>query len=206
LDRLKVIILASILMALICSEARGYNMSYIPSAGLSLPVGDKAQEWRAGYLVSLDIFHPVRLNFDCGGRVSFQRWKPDAEEMLRVGSRDFKVERNIGWQALGELSGVARYRLLSLSRRSIPVWVEGGVGLFYLKWPDIEVKGFSSQNDVALNREIFRDEGSEVVPGLSAGLSVELLGAVEPTLRFQHIFSSDGGMNILFIGLGLLAH
>jgi len=139
-----------------------------------------------------------------GVRIGFQRWNPNADAMLKLGDREFEVEKSRGWRAVGELSGVAAWRLRALPGCLGNIRIEGGVGLFWLRQPDIFVKGYHAVGNSALNREITLEHDSQVTAGISAGFSMPIAGRIEPMVRCYHILTSDGTTSILTAGMGLL--
>ncbi|MDP8237655.1 MAG: hypothetical protein P9X24_01070 [Candidatus Hatepunaea meridiana] len=180
------------------------DLSIIPRGGLSQPVGSIADTWQAGYNIELNVFRPIVNDFTWGARLGFHRWKPNAEELLKTNSREFEVEQSIGWHVIVEASGLVSYRLLLFPNKLGSLCVEGGAGVFYIRQPDILIKGFHAVGYTALNREVTLEHNIEVVPGFSAGLSLEIISRIEALVRYNYIFTADEGTSMLTVGLGLL--
>ena len=208
LSRFKVFIIAAIISAFVFQDVSAVKISLVPRGGLSQPVGSTAETWKAGFMVELDCFQPIPLsdNLRCGVRIGYHRWTPDAEELLQVDGREFEVEKREGWNSIGELSGIASYRLAMLPNQAGSIRAEAGIGIFYVRRPDVHVKGYSTAGSTALNREIWLVSNAELTVGISVGLSMDIIDRIEPLVRYHCIFTSEESISILTLGIGLLAH
>ena len=187
-------------------DVSAVDLNIIPRGGLSQPVGATAGKWQSGYTLELDLLRPIIDDrYTWGIRLGFHRWKPNAREMLKVGDRELEVEKTIGWRAIGELSGIASYQLMMLPKPLKSLKVEGGLGVFYVRQPDVYVKGFQAVGSSALNRVITLEHNSEITAGLSAGVSMIILNRIEPMVRYHYIFTADEATSILTFGIGLIA-
>ena len=204
-NKLIVTIIAVTIIFCLAQDTLACKRNFIPRGGLTIPSGEAADTWQTGYNLHLDIFKPVEKNFTWGARIGFNNWKPDAAGLLSVGGREMEIEKSKGWKTITELSAIVSYRAFYLPASLGSVWLDGGVGLYHLRWSKVEVLGNYTQGGAALNRTVTIPEGSEVVPGLSAGLSMVIIGRIEPMIRYQHIFSADKSTGILTVGIGLLA-
>lgn len=202
--RLSSIFFVLALVTLSINNVYGCKRSYVPRGGLSQPAGGSADDWQSGYMASFDVVPSIKGRFGWGGRIGFHRWTPNAEEMLQTNNRKFVVEKAHGWRTALELSAIANYRLIFLPYRLGSIWADGGVGVFYVKSSDIDVKGVHPDGTSALIRHIYQESDSEMVPGISAGVSMVIIGRIEPNIRYQHIFAPDKEMGILTLGIGLL--
>ena len=196
-------------VTLTAGECRSVELEFIPQGGMSQPIGEQGDWWSAGYEVGLTAMTPTAGPFLWGGRISFHRWTPNAEEMVQVGPYDFRIEKNVGWQTITELSGIVCYAPSALDWRRLSWSLEGGAGLFHIRRSEVIVKGFASYYDdvfgqTALNRDIYREAKTEIAPGISFGVSLEVMERIKPSVRFQHIFSEDGCSSVV-LGLGLMA-
>ena len=181
------------------------DWSVIPRGGLSNPTGKTGETWQPGYDVELDITRDWRVEHRIGARLGFHRWTPDVEELLSLNGRDFAVEQSQGWLAIGEVSGLVYYHLIDLPEGLGSVWAEGGLGAFYVRQPDVLVKGVYEQGSAALVHTVMIDNNTELAPGISVGLSIIIIDRIKPTVRYQHIFTSDEATSLFSVGLGLLA-
>ncbi len=188
-----------VILCLLTASASAAPLRFVPLCGVSIPAGDRAEEWRVGYTVGLEVARLGTGPVSWGGRIAVHRWKPNAEEMLRVGSRELFVETDEGWNALFDLFVLARYRDLE------GVWFDGGAGLVYRCTSDVEVVGVHPYGATAVNRQINRPGGSEVVPALTVGLSADLAKVLRPELRYHRFFTADGGTDVFSVTVGLLA-
>ena len=170
-----------------------------------MPIGSAADTWNSGYAVELDLYHVETNRLNHGIRISYNRWLPNSEEILKTGSREFNIEREEGWQSIVELMGLVSYRLVTLPKKLGAIHAEGGFGVCHIRSPKVIVKGFHISGDIALNREVTIAERAEVKPGLSAGLSMTIADRIEPMVRYSYIFTSGEGTGILMLGIGLLA-
>ncbi len=202
----KITALVIVIATLVCHEATAVNLLFIPRGGYSVPAGEIAGTWQPGYTLELDIYSSVENNLCFGVRLGYHRWTPNAEEMLRVGSREFVVEQNQGWQAIGELSGLVSYRSVALPKKLGSIRAEGGLGVCSIKRPDIFVKGFHVTSNTALNHDVSMNEKKELKPGISVGLQIDIAERIVPAIRYHYIFTSEEGTGILMFGIGLMAH
>lgn len=182
-----------------CTSLSAASFELIPHFGASIPNGSQAETWKIGYTVGLDVFKSSDNPLQWGAIASLHRLTPDADEMLRVGSRELLVETSEGWNALFHLFAVARYM------ETKDVWIDGGLGVVYRRTSDVKVKGVYGYGPTAINHEINRTGKGELVPAFTVGLSAKLAGVVQPTFRFHRAFTTDGGTNLFSIELGLLA-
>ncbi|NQT33723.1 hypothetical protein HQ587_00925 [bacterium] len=206
--RIKVFIATVMVTALVIQEASAEKLPFIPRGGLSQPVGSTAETWKAGFMVELDYFQqaPTIDNLRYGARIGYHYLPLNAKELLQIGERDFEVEKREGWNSIGELSGIASYRLAMLPGQTGSIRVEAGIGIFYISRPDVYVKGYFEQGSVALNREIYLESKEELTAGISIGFSMDIINRIEPLVRYHYIFTSEEGTSILTLGIGLLAH
>ena len=137
-------------------------------------------------------------------RIGFHRWTPDAQELLSTDGRKFEIERNEGWNIIGELSGVSVYELSGLPNKLGSVNVEGGFGIFNVRRPDGYVKGYTVVGYTALNRDVAIKHLNETKPGISVGLSMRIIDRIEPTVRYSYIFTSGDAITRVTFGIGLL--
>lgn len=204
--RFKVVTIAVLAVIIISQGATAGNCIIVPRVGYSIPTGSSAETWQSGYSLGLDLFSSEVNRICFGLRLGFHRWTPDAEELLKVGSREFKVEKNEGWETIGELSGLVSYKLADLPKGLGAIRIEGGLGVCRISQSDVYVKGYHVFENIALNRDISMNEKMEVKPGISIGLRMEIAPKIEPTIRYQYVFTSAEGTGILTFGIGLLAH
>ena len=181
------------------------DWSVIPRGGLSSPTGKTGETWQPGYDVELDFTCNCCSEHRLGARFGFHRWKPDAEELLMVNGRDFAVEQSHGWLAIGEVSGLVDYHLIDLPKGLGSVWAEGGLGAFYVRQPDVLVKGVCEQGSAALVHTVTFEHNMEFSPGISVGLSMIIIDRIKPMVRYQHIFTSGDATSLFSVGLGLMA-
>jgi len=181
------------------------DWAVIPRGGVSSPAGKTGETWQPGYDVELDAIRPWRDDYRVGFRLGFHRWTPDAEEILSVNGKDFEVEQTRGWRAIVEISGLFYYHLLDFPKDLGSIWLEGGVGAFYVRQPDVLVRGYYEVGNTALNHQVIYDHKAELAPGISAGLSMVIIDRIKPMVRYQHIFTSDEATSLFSVGLGLLA-
>ena len=206
--RIKVVFIAVIISAFIFQDVSTAKISLVPRGGLSQPVGSTAETWKTGFMVELDYFQPAPTldNLRYSARIGYHYWPPDAKELLQVDGREFEVEKNEGWNSIGELSGIASYRLAMLPNQTGSIRAEAGIGIFYVRRPDVHVKGYSTAGFTALNREIWLESKTELTAGISIGISMDIIDRIEPLVRYHYIFTSEESTSILTLGIGLLAH
>jgi len=177
-----------------------------PHLGLSQPIGAAAHNWAAGYTFGLDYltgFHfigaPVAF------RADFHRWEPNADELLRVGDRNFKMEYKEGWNTLTTLSVQLNRHLADAPLGIGSVSGRIGFGLGYFRSAEVTIKGFAPIGNSALVRYIYHPGESALAPLLAAEISLRLPKKIhlEPSFRIQHLFH-DAGFTILSAGLNLL--
>ncbi len=174
----------------------------IPFTGASQPIGSASDTWATGYSVGVDMPVSQRHGLDWTATLSIERMSPNAAEMLRTGGRTLKVESSRGWSAIFEAS-LSGGHVISASRDGLfSLRAFGGVGLFYVRDADVLVSGFYPTPTTALNRQIFIPGQVLVVPGLTIGVSGEILGLIEPTIRLQHVLVGDANRTFLLIGVG----
>ncbi len=191
-----ILVISALLLAFSSVSAAEYEL--IPHFGASIPNGSLADSWKIGYTIGLDAFRTTDNPLQWGAIAAFHRLTPDADEMLRVGSRELWVETCRGWNALFQLYAVARYQ------ESRGVWIDGGLGLVYRYTSDVKVKGVYSYGPTAVINEINRKGDKELVPAFTVGLSTRIVDIIQPTFRFQRAYTSDGGTNLFAIEIGLL--
>jgi len=182
------------------------NRTFVPRGGYSVPTGSVSGTWQPGYSLELNVFGPEINDMSFGVRFGFQRWIPNAEDLLKTGSREFNIEKNEGWQAISELSGLVSYRLTNPHKGLGAVRIEGGFGACRISRQDVYVKGFHVSGNTALNRDISIKDRIEVKPGVSIGLTLDIADRIEPVIRYQYVFTSGEGTGILMFGIGLLAN
>ncbi len=182
---------------------------FIIRGGFSQPIGETSDTWLAGYSAGLDYICQTNNTYNWGIRANINRWQVDAEGMLQANSDDLFIERNHGWNSIGDLSGL----LLFSPEKFDWLTLEGGAGLYHVRWSEVSVKGFvpifdpnDPGNNSAINYEAYKDEGSELTAGVSLALSIRLLNSIEPTVRYQYVFSSDDPVSFVVFGIGFLAH
>ncbi|NQU06258.1 MAG: hypothetical protein HQ568_09220, partial [Calditrichaeota bacterium] len=191
--------------AFVFSNAIAADYNIIPRGGFSIPIGSVSDAWNSGYAVELDLYGVEINRLKHGVRISYNRWLPNSEEILKTGAREFNIEREEGWQSIVELMGLVSYRLVTLPKKLGSLHAEGGFGVCHIRSPKVIVKGFHVSGDIALNRDVTIAERAEVKPGLSAGLSMTIADRIEPMVRYNYIFTSGEGTGMLTLGIGLLA-
>jgi len=205
LNRFKLIISILVIASFIFSDAVADNQNIIPRCGYSMPIGSVSDTWKSGFAAELDYFGVETNRWKHGVRISYNRWFPNSEEILKTGTREFNIEREEGWQSIVELMGLVSYRLVTFPGNLGAIRAEGGFGVCHIRSPKVIVKGFHVSGDIALNRDVTIAERAEVKPGLSAGLSMTIADRIEPMVRYNYVFTSGEGTGILTLGIGLLA-
>jgi len=177
----------------------------IPHIGCSMPMGSEGDAWRKGYSFGLEGYQVCDRPLQFAARLAFHRWRTNAKEMLEMNGHDMKVESNDGWKAIGDVTFLARYNIPQLKSDSFSLSLDGGLGVYYVRSSEVNLKGFYTIGETARNREIRLDADTQVAPGITLGFNMKIKKRIQPAFRFQHIFTGDDGVSIILLSLGLIA-
>ena len=202
-----IIVSLSVLFSVIAAApCKAVDLYVTPQLGLSAPASVQAGYWTNGYSLGLEGYLLRDNPLQIGSRLSFHRWKPDADDLLRLNGHEMNIEQYEGWRVAGEIAVISRYKLPWIQSRFLHAWVDAGAGIFYVRSSQVNLKGYYSTDGTAVNREIHLEPVLEVVPGINLGMTFMVNRQFQPALRMYHVFTSDdGGYNIFSATLGLVA-
>ena|GEM_PF-4330241 len=186
-------------------------LQFIPQAGYAQFLGSGGDDWKPGFNLGLDIFNlsptqNTRIPLHYGVHVSYSRWQVNSDNLLEMNGQKLRVEREKGVKDTWDITGMARYSIPLLQSRSFRHWLDFGLGIHYICATDVEVKGFYSFGDTAINREISRDAVTDFSPSITLGYTAMLNRQVQPSIRYQHFFESgQSSSGALLISLGMIA-
>jgi len=110
--------------------------------GLSLPTGEGSEYWNTGFAIYGDVFFPVSSIVFFGGRIAYNRWTPDENELVNElrGNFDYPLSQLevSGSATIFEITPCLRLASTSVNSSSFKFFVQMGVGLYIL---NIEASG-----------------------------------------------------------------
>ena len=187
------------------------TLQFVPQAGYSQLTGSGGDDWKPGFNLGLDMFNlsgkqygNIRLVH--GLHVSFNRWQVDSDNLLELNGHEMRVEREKGVKDTWDITGLARYPIPLFESRAFRHYFDFGLGVHYICGSDMEVKGFYTYGDTAINREISRDATSDISPSITLGYTAMLNRQIQPSIRYQQFFESgQSNSGALLISLGMMA-
>ncbi|MBM3326786.1 MAG: hypothetical protein FJY65_07375 [Calditrichaeota bacterium] len=179
------------------------ELTFKPFGGVSQPVAAAGKEWLTGYSVGFELISPSPSTLHFGLRASFQRWTPNAEEMLETHSRNMTVVRSQGWKVISGLSAEALYQPFNAGYILNLLKFKGGLGLYYTECSNVALKGMYPFGQSVLAREIFKPgNGGKINIGVSLGLDIALSSNAELSVRAERLLDNANTAFFTF-GIGL---
>ncbi len=185
------------LMVLVISTPSFSKVWFGVEGGASKTVGDDYDQYDWGWVVGADVWVENNEYFWLGGRIAYNRWRPDEETFGDL--LDTLTAGNVEGEA-SIFSIVPMIRLTTAMENSINIFAQAGPGLYIIN-DEITVE----LEEVA-QEEIFGDD-QKVRFGLVAGggLSMNLADffAIEASPLVNVYFDDDETVTYLTLNLGV---
>ena len=150
-------IAAVMVIVAISNSAAGKNTHFGIIGGVSVPASEGHELWNAGYTLGGHAFYQLSSTFLIGGRLAYNRWTPNEDEVLE----DLQVSGD-EWKISGHLTSLEvtpAIRMLAPLGGEIRFFGQLGLGYFHLdskatvEWVpgDIEVSDEDSSDEFGLN-------------------------------------------------------
>ncbi len=201
------IILTALMIAVMLPNANAQLRinDFAVEAGTSHPIGEAGDVWSTGYHLGLSFYIPFKQSWNWGLNMSYDRWKPNAEQLLGAESDDLRVEISSGSKSIGSMSALIQYTPDNLN------WLmfDGGAALHYLRWFEATLRGSVTYEDEdgagVIVYEAYFPGGSELAAGVYFGISMEFFDRIKPRIRYNYVFSADTPTEFIQLNVGLLA-
>ncbi len=180
------------------------EMSFSANGGISKPVGDGSEYWNLGFSVGGNGFYPVSPNISIGGRIAYNKWTPDEDEIIKSVSA---IDPGIKWDISGSatiIEIIPSLRVLAspFINQSVNLFGQLGLGLFLFNL-ESKVKGtyMGSTYDVSID-----DSETKVGISIGGGLTIGEKGNAQfEILPLYHIiFTEDESTKYFSVNIGVL--
>jgi hypothetical protein len=170
--------------------------------GISLPSGEGSKYWNTGFTFYGDILFPLSSSTYLGGRVAYNRWTPDANELASelvgyTGNSGLRLDVS-GAATIFEITPSLRFVSSSAANPSFKFFTHIGIGIYIL---NLEAEGKLTPEG-GYNYVDFSLDESKTKFGLNFGLGV-VLDIVTIYPLYNIVFTEDESTKYFSIILGL---
>ena len=213
MNRQSIIISFSLFIMLFSvNHGNAQNFFFTPNASINKSFGDK-DYWNLGFSVGANLFYSTPKIFSVGGRIAYNRMRPNGNEVLNVGDGptfDYDVESTSGSLSIIEIvPSIQIATSTSDSDQDIRLSFQIGGGLFMLKQSDVYAKGTYTYPPGGMTSGSFTttvnlSDDSKTKPGVQIGVDFSYKRKLMIQPLFSLVFTDENSTKYASICIGYI--